>query len=83
MRYVSATDAKQGLAALLDTAQREPVVIRRHERDVAVILSPQEYERLCDLNGTEFQRFCDHVAEQAAERGMNSAILDQLLSDEG
>jgi antitoxin (DNA-binding transcriptional repressor) of toxin-antitoxin stability system len=29
MRYVSATDAKQRLAALLDAAQREPVMIRR------------------------------------------------------
>ncbi len=46
MRYVSATEAKQRLAALLDAAQREPVVIRRQKRDVAVLLSPQEYERL-------------------------------------
>ena len=62
MRYVSATDAKQRLAALLDAAQREPVVIRRHERDVAVILSAQEYDRLRGLNVAEFQRFCDRVA---------------------
>ena len=39
MRYVSATDAKKRLAALLDTAQREPVMIRRQNRDVAVLLS--------------------------------------------
>lgn len=83
MRYISATDAKQGLAALLDAAQREPVTIRRHERDVAVLLSAQEYERLRDLNTAEFQRFCDAVADQAAARGMNSIVLEQLLSDEG
>ena len=46
MRYVSATDAKQRLAALLDAAQREPIMIRRQNRDVAVILSPEEYDRL-------------------------------------
>ena len=46
MRYVSATEAKQRLAALLDAAQREPVMIRRQKRDVAVILSPQEHDRL-------------------------------------
>ena len=46
MRYVTATDAKQRLAALLDAAQREPVVIRRQKRDVAVILSAEEYDRL-------------------------------------
>ena len=46
MQYVSASDAKQRLAAILDTAQREPVMIRRQKRDVAVVLSVQEYERV-------------------------------------
>jgi hypothetical protein len=35
--------------------KREPVVIRRQKRDVALLLSPREYERLRALNATEFQ----------------------------
>jgi antitoxin Phd len=81
MRSVSATDAKQRLAALLDAAQREPVVIRRQNRDVAVIMSAQEYERIRDLNAAEFQRFCDRVAAQAKTRGLNKAALNSLLRD--
>ena len=42
MKTVSATDAKQRLSALLDVAQREPVLIRRQNRDVAVIITAQE-----------------------------------------
>lgn len=80
MRYISATDAKQRLAALLDAAQREPVVIRRQKRDVAVLLSTEEYERLRDLNGREFQSFCDRVAGKAKKRGMNESILNKLLA---
>ena len=37
MIYVSATDAKQKLASMLDAAQHEPVVIRRKRRDVAAL----------------------------------------------
>ena len=37
MRYVSATEAKQALSAVLDAAQREPVMIQHNKRDVAVI----------------------------------------------
>jgi len=81
MRSISATEAKQSLAAVLDTAQREPVVIRRHDRDVAVVLSAEEYERLRALNAAEFLRFCDQVAEKAAARGLTPEILEQLLSD--
>lgn len=83
MRYVSATEAKQGLAALLDAAQREPIVIRRQKREVAVLLSAREYERLRDLNAAEFQSFCDRMAEKAAVRGLDESKLKQLLSDEG
>ena len=79
MRFVSATDAKQRLAALLDAAQREPVVIRRQNRDVAVIMSAEEYERLRNANAAEFQRFCDETGERAKARGMTRAKLERLL----
>lgn len=81
MRYVSATEAKQKLAALLDASQRGPVTIRRQKRDVAVLLSPQEYERLRALNAAEFQRFCDRVAENAARRGLTEKKLGKILGD--
>jgi prevent-host-death family protein len=80
MRTFSATDAKQRFAAVLDAVQREPVVIRRQNRDVAVLLSPKDYDRLRDLNASEFQRFCDRVAANAAARGLNEAVLNDLLS---
>ncbi|MHB1743878.1 MAG: type II toxin-antitoxin system Phd/YefM family antitoxin [Acidobacteriaceae bacterium] len=83
MRSFSATDAKQHLAAVLDAAQRGPVVIRRQNRDIAVLLSPEEYDRLRNVNAAEFQRFCDRVAIQAAGQGMNKTVLTELLSDEG
>jgi prevent-host-death family protein len=79
MRYVSATDAKQRLAALLDAVQREPVVIRRQKRDVAVLLSPQDYERLRAFNTADFQRFCDQIAAKAAARGLTEDKLNQIL----
>jgi len=82
MQFVSATDAKQRLAALLDAAQREPVMIRRQNRDVAVILSPADYDRLRGLNAAELQRFCDRVAEDAAQRGLSATTLNELLADD-
>ena len=82
MRYVSATEAKQALAAVLDAAQREPVVIRRQQRDVAVVLSMHEYERLTALNVEEFQRFCDRIGEQAKARGLTEEKLTEVLASD-
>lgn len=82
MRHVSSTAAKQRLAALLDAAQREPVVIRRQKRDVAVLLSTQEFDRLRALNVEEFERFCDQVARRASARGLTERKLGRLLADD-
>ncbi|MBH0178779.1 MAG: type II toxin-antitoxin system Phd/YefM family antitoxin [Nitrospira sp.] len=83
MRYVSASDAKQKLAAILDAAQREPVMIRRQKRDVAVLLSAQEYERVCAVNREEFLRFSDRVSKKTKAQGLTEATLQEILACEG
>jgi len=81
MKSVSATDAKQKLAAVLDAAQREPILIRRQNRDVAVIMSAQEYERIRGINNAELKRLCERVSAQAAARGLTGEILADILKD--
>ncbi|MDE0421220.1 MAG: type II toxin-antitoxin system Phd/YefM family antitoxin [Gammaproteobacteria bacterium] len=79
MRYVSASEAKQRLAAVLDSVQREPVTIRRQNREVAVVISPLDYRRLVTTNIAEFQRFCDRVSTTANSRGLTEDKLARLL----
>lgn len=57
-------------------------MIQRRKRDVAVVLSPREYERLTRLNTDAFQRFCDKAGARAEEAGLTEAKLDELLADE-
>ena len=81
MRAVSATDAKQRFAALLDTAQREPVVIRRQNRDVAVLISVQDYERMRSANVQTFLHVSDRIGREAKARGLTERKLRKLLAD--
>jgi prevent-host-death family protein len=82
MRHVSATDAKQSLGQMIEAAQREPVVIRKQKRDVAVLLSMRDYERLTAANIEAFQRFCDLIGERAQSRGLTESKLEELLGEE-
>ncbi len=82
MRYISATDAKQRLAALLDAVQHEPVTIRRQNRDVAVVLSPREYARLRAFNVEQFESFCDLIGERARQRGLTEEELADMVADD-
>ena len=81
MKSVSATNAKQRLAAVLDAAQREPILIRRQNRDVAVVMSAEEYERIRKRNNAELKRLCDRVSAQAAARGLTDKILADILKE--
>jgi prevent-host-death family protein len=83
MKTIAASDARQSFASVIDAAAREPIVIRRQQRDVAVLLSMQEYERLTQLNRAEFQRFCDAVGQRAAAAGLTEQALAGLLGDDG
>lgn len=82
MQSMSASDAKQSFATLIDTAAREPVIIQRQKRNVAVVLSMAEYERLTRININEFQRFCDRIGHQAAQAGLDESSLAQLLAQD-
>ena len=82
MRTVTASEAKQGFAAVIELAAKEPVMISRQKRDVAVVLSVEEYQRLARLNVAEFQRFCDAVGNKASVAGINEEKLAELLADD-
>ena len=46
MRTMTSVEAQNHFGMLLDTAQREPIIITRRGRPVAYLFSPQEFEAL-------------------------------------
>lgn len=48
MAEITATDAKNRFGQVLEMAQAEPVRIQKNGRDVAVVLSPEQYRALLD-----------------------------------
>lgn len=46
MNQISLSDARQGLPRLIDDAQETPIVISRHGKPAAVVISPSLFEEL-------------------------------------
>ena len=82
MKKVAATEAKNRLGALIDDAQREPVVIQRQDRDVAVILSMAEFDRIRARNVDAFLEASKALAAEAKAKGLTAKKLASLLADE-
>ncbi|WP_375449477.1 type II toxin-antitoxin system Phd/YefM family antitoxin [uncultured Devosia sp.] len=51
MSEITATDAKNKFGQMLEMAQAEPVRIQKNGRDVAILISPEQYGRLVALGG--------------------------------
>jgi prevent-host-death family protein len=82
MSVVSASQAKQAFASIIEAASREPVIIQRHEKDVAVVMSLDEYRRLSGVAVAEFRRVADGLALRAQARGLTPEKLDELLASD-
>jgi len=82
MKKVAATEAKNRLGAILDDAQREPIIIQRQERDIAVVLSMTEFERMRAGNVKAFLEARNALAEEAKANGLTEEKLASLLADE-
>jgi prevent-host-death family protein len=82
MQFVSDTEVNQAFAAVIDKVQREPVTIRQENRDVAVIMSIEEYQRITRINIQEFQQFRENIGRKAQERGLTEDKLNKLLSED-
>jgi prevent-host-death family protein len=82
MTEISATQAKQQFAALLDAAQRGPVRIRRHDREVAVLVSAEEYEKIHRMHVEELIRVSEESGRYAESQGMTEMLLQEFLADE-
>jgi prevent-host-death family protein len=79
MKTMPSTEAKTHFGALLDAAQREPVIIEKKGRPVAVIMSEIEYEAYEALKLEALQRDLTAGIEQA-NRG---ELLDSDEAFEG
>lgn len=79
---MSSREAQNNFGMLLDTAQRVPVIIKRHNRECVAVISMQEYEAWQALKNARLQSAADTLAKSAVERGLTPAILDTLLKND-
>ena len=82
MKTITATEAKNRFGAVIDDAQREPIVIQRQERDVAVVISMKEYERIRRSNIDAFLEARNALAAEAKRNGLTEEKLREILDAE-
>ncbi len=82
MQTFTANEAKTRFGEFLDSAQREPVRVMRHDRVVGVMVSAQDYEAMRAFYANRLQHTLDETAAAALRAGLTPDGLEALLTDE-
>lgn len=82
MRTITAIDAKNRFGQLLETAQREPVTVTKQGRPAAVMLSVEDYQRMCGIARDRVLDSVRQMQKEAVAAGLTEEALDELLKDE-
>lgn len=82
MQVFTANEAKTHFGAFIDKAQREPVRVTRRGRTIGIMVSEAEYESMRQFYANRLLHSLEKSGKEAAEKGLNKAVLQQLLSDD-
>ena len=80
MQSFTANQAKTQFGQFLDTAQREPVQVMKHDRVVGVMVSAKDYEAMRTFYADRLQHLLAQSALLAETAGLTPIKLDELLS---
>lgn len=82
MKSMTANEAKTRFGEFIDSAQREPVRVLRHDRVVGVMVNPRDYETMRQWYADRLMKTMDAVADNASSLGLTEAGIEDLLRDE-
>lgn len=68
MKSFSASDAKNRFGQLIDMAQAGPVRVQRQGRDVAIVMSPEEFRRLAEAARGKVNPAVERLHAESARR---------------
>lgn len=76
---------RQGLlGSVLELVTKEPVTLREAGEDVAVVLSPEQFEAFANIRQSQLEDFFAaraKVAASAKRNGLTEAALAEILSE--
>lgn len=81
MMIMSSTEARANFGEFLDKGSREPIIVKRQNREVGAFVPMSDWEKLCKLRLKELDEKVMAASGEAAANGLTEEIFHQILAE--
>jgi PHD/YefM family antitoxin component YafN of YafNO toxin-antitoxin module len=81
MIIMTSTEARTKFGDFLEKGSREPVIIKRQQREIGAFIPIEEYRRLRKLSIRELNEAAHQISDQASARGLTEEKLNEILAE--
>jgi len=78
---MSSTEARANFGEFLDKGSREPVIVKRQNREIGAFVPMSDLKKLRKLRLQELDETVQAASEEAARNGLTEEILNQILAE--
>lgn len=78
---MSSTEARQKFGEFLEKGSRQPIIVKRQNREIGAFIPMADLEKLRKLRMMELDETAKALSAEGEENGLTEAILNDILSE--
>jgi DNA-binding transcriptional regulator YhcF (GntR family) len=81
MITMSSTEARTKFGEFLDIGSREPVIVKRQNREIGAFVPMADLAKIRELRHAELRESVKELSEEGKANGFTEEILQQILNE--
>ena len=81
MITMTSSEVRQNFGEFLEKGSREPVIIKRQNREIGAFVPIEDYKKLRQLRMEELDHAVAALSDEAKANGLTEALLNDILSE--
>jgi len=81
MITMTSTEVRQNFGEFLEKGSRQPIIIKRQNREIGAVVPMQEYMKLRQLQRRELDQAITEISQEAKANGLTEALLQDILTE--
>ncbi|MEO0453585.1 MAG: type II toxin-antitoxin system Phd/YefM family antitoxin [Verrucomicrobiota bacterium] len=78
---MTSTEVRQNFGEFLEKGSRQPVIIKRQNREIGAFVPIEEYNKLIRLQRQELNQAMTRISDEAKANGLTEKLLHDILSE--